>query len=166
MKEVITKVYQYEELNDEAKEIARQWYAEASAHDEWWESTYEDAERIGLKITAFDCDRGNSIHGDFTECPIAVCQAIIKEHGEACDTHKLAVTSLDALKEHSDKMDDTDDLDDEWEDMKDVFLRLIKEEYLHILRKELEYINSEEYITEAIKANEYEFTEDGARFVC
>jgi len=42
-----TKVYDFEELSSEAKDTAREWWREASQHDEWWEFVYEDAKNIG-----------------------------------------------------------------------------------------------------------------------
>jgi len=48
MPQTITKtVYQFDELSDAAKERARDWYREASAQDEYWDSVYQDAETIG-----------------------------------------------------------------------------------------------------------------------
>lgn len=39
-------VYEFDELTDRAKDTARQWYRDASAHDEFWDSVYEDADRV------------------------------------------------------------------------------------------------------------------------
>ena len=47
MPEVIcTTVYQFPELSDAAKEKARSWYRELGPHDDWWDSVYEDFERV------------------------------------------------------------------------------------------------------------------------
>jgi len=46
MRTVETTVYQFDELSDKAKEKAREWFREASAHDEFWEFVYEDAATI------------------------------------------------------------------------------------------------------------------------
>jgi hypothetical protein len=40
-------VYKFDELSDSAKEKAREWFREASLHDEWWDSVYEDAVQCG-----------------------------------------------------------------------------------------------------------------------
>lgn len=52
MEERSYKVYKFDELSDKAKEKAREWYREASQHDEWWDATYEDAkmcaDRLGI----------------------------------------------------------------------------------------------------------------------
>jgi hypothetical protein len=43
------------------------------------------------------------------------------------------------------------------------FKYALLEEYLSMLRREVDYMQSTEYIEEGIRANEYEFTEDGKR---
>jgi len=178
MKEVIVKVYQYAELSDSAKEKAQQWYASASSHDLWWEQVYEDAENVGIKITAFDCGRGNHIEGKLENGIIHCCELIMNgeyRHGETCDTYKLAAETLPKVQAHIDQMSayenaanyDYDryvEMEDKLEEVTAEFERAILEEYLSSLRKEHEYIYSEAQIVESIESNEYEFTEDGARF--
>lgn len=48
------KLFQFDELSDRAKEVAREWYRQASLDYEWWDSVYEDAIRmaeiIGIEI--------------------------------------------------------------------------------------------------------------------
>jgi hypothetical protein len=47
MPEVIeTTVYTFEELDERAQERARDWYRQASAHDDWHVTVFEDFERI------------------------------------------------------------------------------------------------------------------------
>lgn len=47
MPEVIeTTVYTLEELDERGKERARDWYRQASAHDDWHEFVFEDFERV------------------------------------------------------------------------------------------------------------------------
>ena len=50
--------YKFEELSPKAKEKARDWFREGALDYDWWDSTYEDAASIGLKITGFDLGRG------------------------------------------------------------------------------------------------------------
>lgn len=52
MRIVKTKVYQYQELSDEAKEKARDWYREGSQHDEWWDfqNVRDAAKYLGIEI--------------------------------------------------------------------------------------------------------------------
>jgi hypothetical protein len=160
-------IYQFEELNDKAKEQARNWWRNASMHDEWWESIYEDAENIGLKITGFDGDRGE-IEGDFTESPEDVANEIMEEHGESCETYTDA---RNFLKELSSFMEEAEK--DEWgelatlklendkEAIEKEFEHTILQDYLSMLKREYEYIMSDEQVDEAIICNQYEFTEEG-----
>ena len=39
-------VFKFNELDDKAKEKAREWYREGALNYDWWDSVYEDAERI------------------------------------------------------------------------------------------------------------------------
>ena len=60
----IVNIYKYDELSDKAKENVLSYFAELDYG--WWEFTYDDAERIGLKITSFDLYR-NTISGGFID---------------------------------------------------------------------------------------------------
>lgn len=47
MPEVIEiTVYKFDELTERAQAHARDWYREASAHDEWWYHVYADFEAV------------------------------------------------------------------------------------------------------------------------
>lgn len=54
MKVIETKVYEFGELSDRAKEKARKWYRESGFHYPWWDASYEDfytiAGMLGLDI--------------------------------------------------------------------------------------------------------------------
>lgn len=56
MKTKTITVYEFDELDERAKERARDWYREGALDYEWWEYTYEDAKTIGkhLGITIDD----------------------------------------------------------------------------------------------------------------
>lgn len=170
-KQKIIQVFQFEELSDEAKETAMNWYREASYGDTWWEPIYEDAERVGIKITEFDCDRGNRIKGKFFSGAEETAHKIEKEHGETCDTYKTAKAYLlerDTIIESAPKNSDGEfeneyALDRELDDCDSEFLRAILEDYLSLLRKEAEDYFSDERVTENILANEYDFDENGKR---
>lgn len=43
---IVKSIFQFDELSDAAKEKARNWYREASAHDEWYEFAIEDCKTI------------------------------------------------------------------------------------------------------------------------
>jgi hypothetical protein len=60
MKIIETKVYEFDELNDAAKEKARDWYRALPFNGEdAWENVKEDADQIGLTIYALDARRNN-----------------------------------------------------------------------------------------------------------
>ena len=143
-----TTVYPFDELLEEAKEKAVQGLWDINLQLEWWESTFEDAANVGIKITEFELDRGSYCHGVIDDVVITA-KKILKEHGDTCETYQTAKNYLNEIQQDSDG-----DLDNE-------FRLSILEDYRIILQKEYEYLGSEDAIIETIKANEYEFTEDG-----
>ena len=166
MKTIETKVYEYHELPTErAKEKARRWFLECQYQDSWWAYTYEDAKDIGLKITSFDLDRNRHAKGEFITYAEDCAKSILKTHGEDCATYATAAEYLESLKALQAKFpNEEDSFDDELSNLNDEFLRSILEDYSIILRRESEYMQSEEYLIEGIEMNEYTFTEDGKRF--
>lgn len=163
MREVKIKLYQYEELNEKAKEKALEWFANACSYDEFWDYMYEDAERVGLKITAFDIYR-QTIEGEILTSAPEVIQEILKEHGKNCETYKTAKRYEPSFKDLEAKRDAEDDtFEEEFEKTEHEFLQDILEDYLVLLKQEAEYRESREYLEEGIIANEYEFREDGKR---
>jgi hypothetical protein len=168
------KVFQFNELSDSAKETARDRYRRFALDYDWWEHVYEDAERCGLKITGFDTDRHN-ISGHKEGTCLDIVEAIVKNHGKDCETFKLAEIysekiaplekQLEALESDDDSLQsDIRKLGDKIIDAEKKFIHDILEEYLSMLRKECDYLLSDESIDEMIQCNEYEFTEDGSRW--
>lgn len=47
MKSHVVNTYDFDELTDEAKEKAREWWLDGAFHHDWWDAVYEDAKRIG-----------------------------------------------------------------------------------------------------------------------
>jgi hypothetical protein len=150
MRTIEIKLFQYDELpTEDAKEKAREWFAQGLFDFEWWNCIYEDAENIGLKITSFDCYQ-HEIDGKLQTSVNEVARKIRAEHGKQCGTYKLAMT-VDLHKANDD------------EDQIKEFKRALLQEYLAMLDREAEYMESRESIEENIRCNEYEFTEDGRR---
>ena len=166
-------IYKFDELSSKAKEVARDWFRQGALDHDWWDSIYEDAANIGLKITSFDTDRGNSISGDYTDSPEKCAKKIMKDHGPDTDTHKLAEAFLLDRQALQEKYDTAYEADEDWrvtrkieeaiEELEEEFKRALLEDYLSMLKKEVEYQMSDEVIDENIQANEYEFTSDGKR---
>lgn len=164
-------IYQFNELSAKAKEKARDWFREGVLDYEWWEAIYEDAERIGLKITSFELDRRQSITGEFTGGAEHCAKAILKEHGDTCDSFKLAHAflqerqALDSELEESKDGDEhlTWEIDEQITELENVFKKDLLADYLDTLQKEADYQLSDEAVDEAIQANEYTFLANGKR---
>jgi len=168
MRIIETKVYLFNELNEEAKENARNWWREIGLDYNWWDFTYQDAKNIGLKITSFDLDRNRHAKGDFLLSANEVAQNIMNEHGVQCETYKTASTFMEDWQPiFSDYMDEnspnyeSEMLEEVLLELEDNFLASLLEDYSIMLQNEYEYLLSDECIDENIIANEYEFTEAG-----
>lgn len=144
-------LYSFSELSESAKERARDRYRQHYLDYEWWESTYEDAARIGLKIKSFDVDRGD-VKAELTESVGEVCRRIIADHGKECRTYKTALQFFSSKR--LDKGVGNEAYPGE-------FCYSLAQDYLFILRDEYEYQMSDECIDEMLVENEYEFYEDG-----
>lgn len=178
------KIYKFSELSDEAKERAIDNLRDINLDHDWWDFAYMDAENVYLKITGFDVGRGSYCNIEFIDSPADTAEAILANHGEVCETYKLAKGFLENLEEltndrdkwhdkaeemyKEDKeeaydvcMEHAYDKEDEIENLEDEFLKELSEEYLTMLREEYEYKYSDEAVIETIEANDYEFTEDG-----
>ena len=160
-KEVIERtLYQYDELSDSAKQFAREWRERCMSDDEWWESTYEDAEEVGIKITSFYIDHG-TIEGKFCNGNTAreTAANILNNHGNTCETYKTAETFLKALREKDEYIHSKIGYGSE--DLMYEFLDDILEDYRIMLQREYDYIHSTEQIEEFLRDNDYEFLENG-----
>lgn len=159
------KIYKFKELSETAKEKAISNLSDINVDYDWWDFIYEDAERIGLKITSFNVESSNYCNGKFTQPVDKVVEAILKEHGEECDTYKAAERFLARsvpTKEAWEKSNKGNCyLEEELIAMENTFTSSILYSYKNMLKKEYEYKLSKEAIIETIEANGYEFTEDG-----
>lgn len=166
-----TTVYPFGELSDNAKEKAVQGLWDINVTHDWWEFTFEDAEQAKLELTEFELDRGSYCRGEFIEYAKETADAIIKNHGETCETYKTAWEFRDNSErlyiKYPEKLDDDGDDENEYNreqeqtELDGEFLKSILEDYRIMLQREYEYLTSEEVIIETIDANEYEFTGDG-----
>lgn len=175
MRTVRTKVYSFDELTEDAKLTVIGNLSDINVNYEWWESTYEDAKNIGLKITSFDIGRASICEGSLIWDVAEVTNAIIKEHGETCatfetakqyltDYNNLVVKYSDGIKTDIVAEGNEYDFDQEADDLDANFLQSILEDYRMILSKEYDYLTSSEAIKESIEANSYEFLENGNIF--
>lgn len=167
MKKKTIELYQWDELPEDAKKKVLSNHSDFNIDHEWWDSTYEDAKTAGIKITAFDTDR--YCNGDFIEDALFCANAIIENHGETCETYKTAQSFLverdeivnAAPKDENGDYEDESKLDLDLDDCEGDFLKSILEDYRIMLKKEYEYLTSDESIIESIKANEYYFDLSG-----
>ena len=126
---------------------------------EWWDSIYDDAKNIGMKIKEFDIGRGAYCKIKYVKSFESVLDKIIGEHGKDCETHKTAK----AFKEQLGKLSLAGEFayENARDELRDEFLPAIQEDYRIMLQHEYDYLTSKEAIIETIEANEYEFREDG-----
>lgn len=169
-----TNVYTFDELSDKAKEKAIESLRDINVDYNWWDSRYDDAAMIGLRITGFDLERNRHATGEFNCLGGAIQCAgnIINEHGPLCDTYKLAAQYLKDQEtidkkypNHEDT--DSDDYSEHLESsglLADEFLHDLLEEYSIMLQDEYEYLMSDDAIIDTINANDYTFTEDGTLY--
>lgn len=204
-----TKVYQYDELSDKAKEKAREWYASLEFSDPYsWEYVYEDAVRvarlIGISIdhqpvrlmgggtrykpsiyfSGFSSQGdGASFIGSYSYAPGGLKH--VKAYApQDLELHRIAKGLQDIQRKffyklaakittrgsycHSACMHvSVEHLDDpyrdvgEAEDEVQTLLRDFADWIYARLEEEYKYLISDEQVEESIRANEYEFDEDG-----
>lgn len=148
-----TKVYPFDELSEDAQEKAIENLWDINLDYEWWECTFEDAKNVGVVITEFELDRGSYCKGTIEDA-IDTARAILKEHGDTCETWQTAKDFHDIVAKDG---EDTED----YESLCSEFTYSILEDYRIMLQKEYESRYTEDAIVETINANEYEFTENG-----
>jgi len=165
MKTIEISLYKFQELSEQAKQNAIEKLSNINVDHEWWDSIYEDAKNVGIKLQYFDLQRNKSATGEFINSPKDVASKIIKEHGNQCDTYKTAIKFLSEIEKiNSREIGNTEEEERQESDIEDAnedFLKDILHDYANILENECEYLQSEDAIIETIEVNEYDFTEDG-----
>ena len=161
-------IYKYDELSDRAKEAARDWWRQGALDYDWWDCIFDDAVGIGLKINEFDAGRSSLITGDFINKPDDTTAKILAEHGEDTPTAAEARYYQKTMAEFMATAEKDEDgelatyaLDDEKLGSEADFRHALLQQYLTALRNEEEYQLSDEVAEETIRANEYEFWENG-----
>jgi len=167
MKTIKTNIYEFKELSEDAKENALNNLRDLNVYYDWWNTTYEDAKNIGLKITYFGLDRNRHAEGEFLLNAYEVAHKIKENHGKHCETYKTAASFIEdwdkLVSEYQQQIDngDTQDFDEKANEMEEDFLKSLLEDYSMMLQKESEYLQSDTSIIETIEANGYTFEEDG-----
>ena len=174
MKEITTttKIYEFDELSDLAKEVAILAYSDINVFDEWWDCEFEDAKTIGLKITSFDLNP-ISCTGEWIGDAEEAAASVMEHHGEACETYKTAWEFQNAISVQGSIFEAQDAFDadyeefnesDQYKEMCSEFLTDLCGDYGTMLSKQHDYLTGEEAIKDTIEANEWEFTEDGEKY--
>lgn len=223
-KRKITTVYQFDELNDKAKERAREWYREGNCEDNYWsEVVIDDAAEIATLLGVDLCQTAYKTMGGETKYnPTVYFSGFWSQGDGACfeGTWRAKNVQADKLKAYApqDKelhriVDGLAELAKEYPDgyfsvehrghyshsgctsfdvelpnpaldemiygsfeyqAKEAAIRHDEEALIQLARdfmdwiykqleKEWDYQNSDEQVDGAIKANEYEFLENGQR---
>lgn len=164
MREMTITVYKFDELSETTRQTVLNNLAYINVDYDWWKFIYDDVEQIGAKIIAFDIDRGNYCKIENFENWETIAKNIIENHGEQCKTYTDAKNYLierARIEQEGKKNDFSEVYESEFEEANREFKNDLANSYLSMLRKEYEYMTSEEVIIETIKANEYEFYENG-----
>ena len=170
MKTITTTVFTFDELDEDAKETARDWFRQGIYDFDWYDSIYEDAKQVGLIITAFEPDR--YCEANFAESAEETAHLIVDNHGDMCETYKTSdeyLKSRDIIINEAPRDDDGEfesvlRLDDDLDELDSEYLKSLCEDYRIMLRQEYEYMSSDECVDDNILANEYTFTGTGERF--
>ena len=188
MRVIEKTIYQFDELSDAAKEKAREWFRGGIADDNWWsESVIDHAKHVGALI-GFEVDevywRGFWSQGDGAcwagsvtystgcaaavarECPqdseiqrIARAWASLQRRnfyqirGRVSENDQYMRTSVDAYRTDDREVIGEDDANRIVSEFADWIYRALESEY--------DYQMSDGSVDETIRANEYEFDEDG-----
>lgn len=210
MRQQTIDLFQFDELDEDAKERARDWYREGALLDDWYESVYEDAARImevlGIRSqkpvklmsggTRYDpCIwfSGFSSQGDGACFEGSYSYAkgsrkAIREYApQDTELHRIADTLADTQRRYFYRLsanvdhsghyyhegctridvsydgDDYRDIDGDDDDAIQEALRDFMRWIYRALEREHDYLMSDESVDESIRANEYEFDEDGNR---
>ena len=170
MKKHTINLYGFEELSDEAKETAINNNYDINVDYDWWDFTSDDARIAGLTLIEFDTYRG-TIKAKFNLGPLEVAANIIRDHGETCETYRIAERFLsdhapifsEYVNENSPDYESSE-LEDKLMGLENEFLNGLQNEYLSLLVSEYEYLTSEEAIKETLISNEYTFTNSGEMY--
>lgn len=107
--EVTTLIYKFDELGDDAKEVAREWYRQGALDYEWWDFIYEDAKTIA-ELMGIHIDRiyfsgfwsqgdGACFEGNYYYNPGSV--KAVKEYApQDQELHRIATELYEIQREH------------------------------------------------------------------
>ena len=160
MKQVTIECKKFHEWDEDTQQKILSEHRDINVDREWWESTYDDAKNVGIKITGFALDRNRHCTGKI-DYPFDTAKKIIQEHGESCETYKTAKAYLEDYNKMASKESEDKDIEEEIRDLDEEFIKSILEDYSIMLQREYEYLLTDEAVKSTIEANEYEFDNEG-----
>lgn len=160
MKQITIECKKFHEWDEDTQQRILSEHRDINVDRDWWESIYEDASNVGIKITGFALDRNRHCTGKI-DCPFDTAKNIIEEHGESCETYKTAKAYLEDYNKITSKESEDEDLEDEIRDLDEDFTKSILEDYSMMLQREYEYLQEDEAVISTFEANEYEFDNEG-----
>ena len=196
MREVSVKIYQFDELSDKAKEVARDWYRGLIDVSDY-ESTADDVAAV-MKMLGYDAklfwsgfsQQGSGACFDGTWAADEVKSGKVFQYAPVDEELKAIATIIEGIAKSNPGLTsrlthsghyyhensvvietifdgDFDVMSEEQRSTHSLYVRtsrrFMKWAYKQ-LENQNEYLYSEEYVDDTIKANEYEFTEDGKRW--
>lgn len=193
MKTISVHLYQFDELEDKAKEVAREWFRKGYPDYDWWDTVYDDAKDIAkffgveIKDIGFSgfwsqgdgaCFTGTFRSADLiktteehfkSEYPTEEWLHVLLRRLQTVKHQEEALLEITARGHysHSGTMD-VDDPDCYYVLAEALEIRSCLRSFADWiyaqLEKEYEYLCSDECVDETIRANEYWFLVDGSRF--
>lgn len=208
MRTIETKLYQFDELSEDAKEKAREWFRGLLFSDSNdWEHVYADADECAA-ILGIDIARRNSrnMGGGINSSPEIMFSGFWSQGDGACfeGTYRYKKGAAKAIRQHAPQDTElhriadglqkvqarnfykltasmahsghymhsgcmsvsVEHADDTWRTVSDEddirqLMRDFADWIYSQLHREYDYQTSDEVVDENIRANEYEFTEDG-----
>ena len=185
MKEVIVRLYSFEELSEESKKKAIQENINTNVDHEWWDDIYSNAEEQGIEIESFDTGRGNSCEIKLIQNISSVAENmvytytlnnveeqidIVKESISFLEDYRRLNRVIEALSELEEGdlkelLDIDEALTDSKEELNDIteeYKKNLSNFFLGTLRDHYEYLTSDEAIKDYLIHNQGEvFKEDG-----
>lgn len=176
--ETITRdfiIYPFNELSLSSKEKALRNYWQGNMYNDYWfEHIIYDAKEIEIKIKEWDINRG-ICEIEFLQDIEFTIYKILNNHGESCQTYILAkgynkeFDLLVAKYSNGIKTDivaegNEEEFDEEIKDLERNFKDELGQEFLAMLTREYDWINSEEYAIEYFNDMDYKFRENGELF--
>lgn len=152
-------LYSFPELNEKAQQKALNHLREWNTETDWWIPTYEDANMIGLEIDSFDLAR-QTICCKFMGHAKVTADLILANHGETCDTYKLAKAHITAGEKLEDEALNAD-IDPALDDITDDFRLALQRGYLTALQEKYNHLTDDATLIEQMEEGEYEYHSDG-----